>query len=61
MFAVGYAGRAYHFNGYDWFEIDQLKNPALTYSGVWFNGEEAFICGYTDGYPEKSIVWHGKK
>ena len=61
MFAVGYPGKAFHYNGTDWYEITQLTNPTLRYTGAWFKGEEAFICGYTDGYPEKSIVWHGKK
>lgn len=61
FFAVAYPGKAFHYNGNDWYEIPQLNNPTLRYTGVWFNGEEVFICGYTDGYPEKSIVWHGKK
>jgi hypothetical protein len=60
FFAVAYPGKVFHYNGTDWYEIPQLNNPTLRYTGVWFKGEEAFICGYTDGYPEKSIVWHGK-
>lgn len=61
MFAVGYPGKAFHFNGTDWYKISQLDNPLLEYAGVWFNGKEAFICGNTMDYPQKSIVWHGKK
>lgn len=61
MFAVGYPGKAFHFNGTDWYEIGQLKNPNLVYSGVWFNGKEAFICGNSSDYPQRSIVWHGRK
>lgn len=60
MFAVGYPGKVFHFNGADWKQITQINDLNFIYTGVWFNGEEAFICGNTIDYPEKSIVWHGK-
>ncbi len=61
VFAVGNYGIAYHYNGSDWYQFQQLKNENIVYTGVWTDGNEAFICGFTtNGYPQKTIVWHGK-
>ncbi len=61
IFVVGNYGIVLHFNGVDWYQFQQLKNENVAYSGVWTDGKEAFICGFTtDSYPMKTIVWHGK-
>ncbi len=61
MFAVGDFGKAYHFNGSDWYQFKQLDNENIVYTGVWTDGNAAFICGFTtDSYPQKTIIWHGK-
>ena len=61
IFAVGNYGMAYHYNGSDWYQFPKLKNENIKYTGVWTDGNEAFICGFTtDSYPMKTIVWHGK-
>ena len=61
FFVVGDYGNVYHYNGSDWYQYQQLKNENIVYTGVWTDGNEAFICGFTtNGYPMKTIVWHGK-
>jgi hypothetical protein len=61
IFATGYGGKAYHYNGTDWKQIVQLNNPQIIYSAVWTDGTEAFVVGYIfDGISEKTIIWHGK-
>ncbi len=61
IFAVGDYGNAYHYNGSDWYQFQQLKNENIVYTNIWTDGNEAFIVGYnTDSYPMKTIVWHGK-
>ena len=61
FFVVGDYGNVYHYNGSDWYQFQQLKNENIVYTGVWTDGNEAFICGFTtNGYPQKTIVWHAK-
>ena len=61
IFVVGNYGIALHYNGSDWYQFQQLKNENVVYTGVWTDGKEAFICGFTtDSYPMKTIVWHGE-
>jgi len=59
MFAVGDFGNVFHYNGIDWFQYEGLKDLNVVYSGIWTNGKEAFIVGYTnDG--GKTVILHGK-
>lgn len=59
IFAVGDFGTILHYNGSDWYEFKELKNPNVVYSSVWTDGREVFIVGYfNDG--SKTIVLHGK-
>lgn len=57
MFATGYQGTVYHYNGSDWHQFTQFVSPGVGYSGIWFDRGEVFIVG-NDG--QKSIVLHGK-
>jgi len=61
IFAVGNFSNAYHYNGTDWKQIEQLIDPKVHYSTVWTDGTEAFVVGSIgDGVYMKTIVWHGK-
>lgn len=61
IYAVGGFGQAYFYNGYEWKQIKAVENPNILFSGVWTDGKEAFIIGFTqDGYPQKTVVYHGK-
>lgn len=57
LFAVGYGGSVYHYNGNDWFQFDQFVSSEFHFSSVWFNGTEVFITGDNG---RKSIILHGK-
>lgn len=55
--------RVYYYNGKELFEYKQLSAPAsdMVYTDVWSDGNEVFVVGVTlSGFPNKSIVWHGK-
>lgn len=58
MFAVG-RGMVYHYNGIDWFLYTQSSDASILYSGVWTDGREVFVVGYTSG-GYKTVVLHGK-
>ena len=61
IFATSMGGRAYHYNGTDWKQIEQLNDPKIDYYAVWTDGTEAFVVGHIyDGVYMKTIVWHGK-
>jgi hypothetical protein len=61
IFAIGFRGKVYHYNGTDWKQIEQLYNSDINYYGVWTDGTEAFVVGQIfDGTYQKTIVWHGK-
>ncbi|NWF89266.1 MAG: hypothetical protein HXY50_07350 [Ignavibacteriaceae bacterium] len=61
IMAVGGFGKAYLYNGYRWKQIKAVENLNILFRGVWVNGKEAFIIGITtDGYPQKTVVYHGK-
>jgi hypothetical protein len=59
---VGQFGKAYHWNGSDWKLLDLPfdKIPSDVWlTGVWTDGEEAFICGHdTGGF--QTFILHGK-
>lgn len=61
IFAVGSRGKAFHYNGSDWQQIEVLNDPQIDYYAVWTEGTEAFVAGsiFADGV-QKTIVWHGK-
>jgi hypothetical protein len=59
--AGGLSGEVYHYNGTDWYQFKNLQFLNIQYSGVWTNGKEAFVIGVTfGGYPQKTIILHGK-
>jgi len=59
IFVVGHFGTVLHYNGTDWFQFKDMDNLGVVYSGVWTDGKEAFIVGYTnDG--GKTLILHGK-
>lgn len=61
IFAVGSRGKAYHYNGGDWQQIEALNDSQTDYYAVWTEGTEAFVAGiiFANGV-QKTIVWHGK-
>ncbi len=60
MISVGY-GKAFHFNGSDWKEIEALTDSEAFYRAVWMDDKNTFVVGYkTIDNKDKTIVWHGK-
>lgn len=53
-------GVVYHYNGSNWHKFTNLQIPQLILNAVWTDGKEIFAVGYTDGFPQVSIVVHGK-
>ena len=61
MTACGDGGSAYHYDGNNWQEINVLHGKDLLYTGVWMEEDEAFVIGNDlSGYPQTTIVFHGK-
>lgn len=60
IFAVGELGDILHFNGEDWFQFTDLDFAGVVYTGVWTDGVEAFIAGWTTESPQRTVVLHGK-
>jgi hypothetical protein len=60
IFVVGDFGTVPHFNGSNWWQLPVYNDPNLLFYDVWTDGSEVFIVGVTSGYPEKSVVIHGK-
>ena len=51
------------FDGSNWTDMNKfvIAGETIEYSAVWGDGKELFIMGYTaGGFPNKTIVWHGK-
>jgi hypothetical protein len=57
IFTVGKVGKAYHFNGIDWFQYKEIEFSSLEYSACWTDGKETFITGNN---VSKSFVLHGR-
>ncbi|KAB2846769.1 MAG: hypothetical protein F9K45_01165 [Melioribacteraceae bacterium] len=58
---AGDFGKSYHWNGTDLYKLTALEDEGILYTGVWMDENETFIIGYTTtGFPDKTIVWHGK-
>lgn len=63
VIAVGDRSSAWFYDGFKWGKIVQLKNidENVQFRAVWTDGTEVFIVGYsTDGFPNKTYIWHGK-
>jgi len=61
VFLVGDFGKVYHYNGSDWFQFQNLSDENVVYTGVWFDGKEVFIVGYTaSSSPNKTVIVHGR-
>ncbi len=59
VFATGLRGKAYHFNGIDWYQYEELENPDSELRRIWTDGDEVFIVGFIQG-GLRGIIWHGK-
>ena len=48
IWAVGYPGQIYHWNGTAWNQIDLPEGVPddILLTGVWTDGFETFICGW---------------
>ncbi|KAB2837905.1 MAG: hypothetical protein F9K45_12035 [Melioribacteraceae bacterium] len=54
-------GHVFHYNGKDWKELTNLYREEVVYSGVWIDKDEVFVIGWDlSGYPQTTLVWHGK-
>lgn len=63
ILAVGSFGKVFHYNGNDWYQITELEQFSEIYVDVqlFTKSDEAIIVGWLlDGYPQKTIVAHGK-
>jgi hypothetical protein len=56
----GTFGEVYHFNGTDWYQFKDLELRDVQYMGVWTNGEEAFVVGWSLGPVQTTVILHGK-
>ena len=57
----GDVGKACHYNGVDWFDIQELKIPNVGYGDVTMIEGEIFVVGKsTSGFPDKTFILHGK-
>ncbi len=59
LFAAG-SSRIFHYNGLDWFEYENFQFNDVIFSGIWTDGNEVFIIGYTFNFPQNTIVLYGK-
>jgi hypothetical protein len=60
VFVVGHLGTVLHYDGRNWYQYEQLANPDLILWGVWTDGKEVMVVGYTATFPQKTIILHGK-
>lgn len=64
ILAVGSRGKVYHYNGSNWQELIGFysgNSNDIEYTGSWVDDNEAFIIGLDfSGYPQRTIVLHGK-
>ncbi|HMA61103.1 MAG TPA: hypothetical protein VKP78_00495 [bacterium] len=51
-----------HYNGIDWYKYDDIfQSQDVPYLDVFTIEGEVFVVGYTtDGFPNKTVIWHGK-
>ena len=58
---TGEFGEIYHYNRTDWKKLDQFDNENFVHSASWRDKKEAFIVTQDfSGFPQKTIIWHGK-
>jgi hypothetical protein len=62
LMVVGRAngGVVAHYDGSDWFRYEELQLSNLEYTDIWTDGKEVFITGYMFGFPQNTVVLHGK-
>jgi hypothetical protein len=60
IFVVGHLGTILHYNGRDWYQYQQFADPNNVLWGVWTDGREVFVVGFTAAYPQKTLIFHGK-
>ncbi|NUN69053.1 MAG: hypothetical protein HUU02_05030 [Bacteroidetes bacterium] len=62
IFAVGFPGRIYHFNGTDWLLFEKFNGTSIHLQDVWCNKIGTFIVGFLqdESFATKSIVLRGK-
>jgi hypothetical protein len=61
--AVGHYGTAYFNDGNSWKKLEKFEKgyENIVYTGVWGDGKELFVIGYTaNADPIKTLVFHGK-
>ncbi|MBI3788983.1 MAG: hypothetical protein HY276_12105 [Ignavibacteriales bacterium] len=60
IFVVGHRGTVLHYNGRDWYQFNQFATPDMVLWGVWTDGKEVFVVGFTASVPQKTLILHGK-
>jgi len=62
MIGCGDLGRVFYYDGTSWKLLTQFQRgyENVLYQKAWGNGKELFIVGYTEDYPMRTIIWHGK-
>jgi hypothetical protein len=58
--AGGTFGEVYHYNGSDWFQFKSLELQNVEFMGIWTDGREAFVVGWSFGSVQTTIILHGK-
>ena len=57
IYVVGINNEVFHFNGSNWYRVEQIPYRDVLFRDVWCTEEEVFIVGYD---ANKTIVYHGK-
>jgi len=62
LIGCGDLGRVFYYDGTSWKLLTQFQRgyENVLYQTAWGNGKELFIVGYTEDYPMRTIIWHGK-
>lgn len=62
IYAVGYPGRVYHFNGTDWHLFEQFNGLPIIMHSVWCDQKNVFAMGVLQdaNFATKTVVLRGK-
>lgn len=58
--AGGTLGEVYHYNGTDWYQFKNLELQNVEFMGVWTDGSEVFVVGWSLSSTQTTIILHGK-
>jgi hypothetical protein len=62
IIGCGEIGQLFFYDGGKWNKLTNFQTgyEDVMYQAAWGDGKELFVIGYTDNWPMKTIIWHGK-